>query len=111
MTYQDVKDMIAGFGLPCAYYQFTKQTAQPPPFICFYFSDDADLVADDTNYQKIANLTIELYTETKDFETEGQIESALNEAGFVYRRDETAIDSEQMYMVAFYTSVVITEDD
>ena len=108
MTYTDIKNMIAGIGVPYAYYQFTEATAQPPPFICFYFGYDDDLMADDTNYQKIANLTVELYTEQKDFEMETAVETALNNAGLPYRREETAIDSERLYLCAFYTSVYIT---
>ena len=111
MTYKDVKTMIEGIGVPCAYYQFTKKTAQPPPFICFYFDSDDDLFADDTNYQKIVSLTIELYTETQDFSMEQAVESALNGTGLAYGREETAIDSERLYLCTFYTTVIITEEE
>lgn len=111
MTYTDVKTMIAGIGIPYAYYQFTKNTAQPPPFICFYFTADDDLMADNTNYQKISELVVELYTEQKDFTQEQAVESALNGAGLAYRREEAAIASERLYLCSFYTTVVITEEE
>lgn len=111
MTYQEVTSMIEGIGLPYAYYQFTKQTAQPPPFICFYFDRDDDLMADNINYQKIASLTVELYTETKDFKCEQAVETALNNAGLAYGREETPIDSERLYLCTFFTTVVITEEE
>lgn len=111
MTYEDVKTMIASIGLPYAYYQFTKQTAQPPPFICFYYAVDDDLMADDTNYQKVADLRIELYTETKDFTQEQAVEAVLNGAGLAYGREEMSIDSERLYLCTFYTTVIITEEE
>ena len=108
MTYTEVKQMIKSIGFPYAYYQFTEATAQPPPFICYFFGSDDDLIADNKNYQKIANLIIELYTDTKDFEAEAAVEAALDGAELPYRREESAIDSERLYLCVFYTSVYIT---
>lgn len=110
MTYKQVATMIAGIGLPYAYYQFPEGTAQACPFICFYFTNSNDLAADDTNYQKIRPLAIELYTDNKDFTTEAAVESALNRNGLVYAREETYLDSERMYMVTYTTEIVITEE-
>lgn len=110
MTYKKVATMVAGIGLPYAYYQFPEGTAQACPFICFYFTNSNDLAADDTNYQKIRPLAIELYTDNKDFTTEAAVESALNSNGLVYAREETYLDSERMYMVTYTTEIVITEE-
>lgn len=110
MTYKEVASMISGTGLPYAYYQFPEGTAQACPFICFYFTRSNDLSADDTNYQKIRQLAVELYTDNKDFATEETVENALNNAGLVYSREETYIDTERMYMVTFTTQVVITDE-
>jgi hypothetical protein len=68
-------------------------------------------MADDTNYQKVTDLRIELYTETKDFQQEQVVESALNGAGLAYRREELPIDSERLYLCTFYTTVIITEEE
>lgn len=111
MTYKNVNTLIASIGLPYAYYQFTKDTAQSPPFICFYFNGDDDLMADDINYQKISSLTIELYTETKDFTQEQAVEAVLNGAGLAYGREEMSIDSERLYLCVFTTTVIITEEE
>ena len=103
--------MISSFGLPYAYYQFPEGTDQACPFVCFYFNSSNDLAADDTNYQKIRPLSIELYTDIKDFTTEETIEAALNSSGLVYAREETYLDSERMYMVTFMTEIVLTEEN
>lgn len=111
MTYKEVATMIAGIGLPYAYDHFNEEEASPPPFICFFFSGSDDLKADDTNYQKIRPLVLELYTDNKDFTLEQTVETALNEAGLVYSREETYIDTERMYMVTFYSEIIITEGE
>ena len=109
MTYKEVNTMIASVGLPYAYDHFT-DTEHELPFICFMFSSSEDFSADNTNFQKIRPLDIELYTENKNFTLEETVESVLNAHGFVYTREETYIDSEQMYEVIFHTSVAITEE-
>ena len=109
MTYKEVATMIASVGIPYAYYAFPDKTEQECPFICFFFERSNDLVADDTNYQKIRQLNIELYTDNKDFALEESVETILNENGLVYSREETYIDTEKMYMVTFMTDIIITE--
>lgn len=109
MTLAEVADMIESIGVPFAYHHFPENTGQQPPFICFYYPSSNDLLADNINYTKINDLTIELYTDNKDFALEAQIESTLSTNGIVYDRDEAFIESEQMYMVTFYTGVLIDE--
>ena len=107
MTYQDVDKIIAGIGLPYSYYEFPDDTPQSPPFICFFFEGSDDLMADDINYQPIRPLTIELYTDNKDFALEAQVETALNAAGLAFARSEAYIGSERMYQITYDTEVVI----
>ena len=114
MTYKQVYDAIkaitvsTGETIPVAYYQFPEKEAPPPPFICYYYEGSDDLAADNTNYQKVRPLTIELYTDNKDFHVEEIVESALTGAGFVFTRDESYIGSEKLYLVSYETEVVIT---
>lgn len=107
MTYKEIKTMIAGIGLPYAYYQFSEDTGQAPPFICFYYTDNDDFLADNTNYQTIVTLNVEFYSDQKDFTTEATIEAALTGAGLVFAKDETFIDSEKMHETIYTMEVVI----
>lgn len=109
MTFKQVAKMIKDIGLPFSYYQFNNDTAVAPPFICYFYTGDNDLLADNSNYQKIENLVVELYTDEKDFANEALIETALNDAGLVYSREESYLDSEKLYMVIYSCGVVITE--
>ena len=111
MTYQEVNTIIESIGVPSAYYQFTADTAQPPPFICFYFDGNVDLYADNRNYQKVAHLVIELYTDEKDFDLEERVETVLNDSDIAYNRMESYIDSERLYMVTYDTNLIITKEE
>ena len=108
MTTQEVKTMLASTNIPTAYYQFDNDSGQEPPFICFFYSGSQDLMADNSNYQKIEHLIVELYTAQKDFETEAALEAVLAESGMSWSRNETYIDSERLYEVVYEMDVVIT---
>ena len=108
MTYQQIATMVASIGVPYAYYQFPEGTAVAPPFVCFYFEGSDDLYADDKNYQRIRPLTIELYTDNKDFSLEATVEGILTSNGLTYARNESWIESERMNMVAYTADVIIT---
>lgn len=109
MTYKQVAEMVSSIGVPYAYYQFPNNSGIAPPFVCFYFDSSNDFAADNTNYQRIRPLSIELYTDNKDFTLEQTVENVLNQNGLVYSREETYLDSERMYMVTFMTEIIITE--
>lgn len=107
MTLEQVKDMVESIGLPYAYFQFTDDSAQAPPFICFFYVNSDDLYADDSNYQDIRRLNIELYTAFKDFETEKLVEDTLKENGFSYYREENFIETEKIWQIAYEMEVLI----
>lgn len=107
MTYQDINGMIASIGTPYAYYQFPEGTAQPCPFICFYYRGRNDLMADDRNYAEVAQLVIELYTDDKDFALEQTVENMLTENDIPYSKMESYIDSEKMIMQTYESEVYI----
>lgn len=107
MTYKDVADMVEDIGLPFAYYQFPEGTGQAPPFVVFFYTQTDDQYADDTNYQRIVVLNIELYTSEKDFEKEAVVEGVLSDNGLTYYKEENYIDSEKMWQIAYEMEVII----
>lgn len=109
MTYKQIASMVSSIGLPYAYYQFPEGTAQAPPFVVFFYADTDDVFADDTNYQRIATLNIELYTSEKDFSTESTVEQILTNNNLTYYKEENYIDSEQMWQIAYEMEVIINE--
>lgn len=109
MTYNQIATMVAGIGLPYTYHHFDEKSGQQPPFVCFFYPRSDDLMADDTNYQRINQLTVELYTDEKDFALEKQVETALNGAGLAWSKEEFYIDEERMYLASYLTEVLIDE--
>ena len=107
MTYQEIAQMVDEFNLPYEYHHFDEKSGQQPPFVVFYYPGIDDLYADNINYQRITQLTIELYTDEKDFENESVIEEKLTEYGLSYEKTEVYIDTEKMYEVIYTMEVVI----
>ena len=109
MTYAEVATMLASVNVPTAYYQFPDNTPQELPFICFFYPNNNDFKADNTNYKKVEHLIVELYTQNKDFTLEASLEGVLSSYDLVYTRDEQYIGSERMWEVVYETDVIITE--
>jgi len=106
LTYKQINTMVGLMGLPYAYYQFP-ETGQKPPFICWFLEGIDDVYADNANYQRIVNLTIEFYSDEKDFTNEAAIESQLTLSGLTYTKTETYIDSEKMHQTVYEMEVLI----
>lgn len=111
MTFKEVALMVDEIGVPSAYYQFKENTEQATPFVCFFFPNNNDFLADNKSYQRIEHLVIELYTDNKDFEMEANVETVLANHEMVWTRGEEWIDSERMHEVVYEMDVVITEED
>ena len=107
MTTAQVDAMIASMKIPYAYHQFADGTGQQPPFVCFFYDNNADFLADDINYKKIVRLYIELYTDEKDFSLESVIESTLNDNGIVYTSEEDYIDTERLHVTVYSSDICL----
>ena len=110
MTYKQIASMIETVGLPYAYYQFPNDTPQAPPFLVFYYDNSDDLYADNKNYQWITELTIEFYSDNKDFSYESLIEDTLTASGLTYAKSEQWIDTEKMHETVYEMQVLITTE-
>ena len=107
MTYKQIATMLSSVGIPTAYDHFTNKTEQKPPFLVFFYDGIDDVYADNTNYQRIVTLNVELYTDNKDFSQEAAVESALAGKGLTYTKEEAYIDSEKMYQISYESEVLI----
>lgn len=106
MTYDNVIEMLEEAGLPLAYDHFSEGESPDPPFLIFLFPGTDNVFADDTVYQKIDELNIELYTDKKDPETENKIEDILLSYELPYEKSEVWIESEKMYEVLYQTQMI-----
>lgn len=108
MTRAEVLGMLESSGVPAAYYTFPEKSGVQPPFICFYYGY-GPLIADNKPYAGITPLTVELYSEQKDFNLEATVESIFTDAGIVFDKDETFIESENMFEIIYTMEVLIDE--
>lgn len=108
MTYQEVNELVASFGLPYSYWQFPQETDRAPPFLCFFFGSSNDFYADNHNFQPIRGLHFELYTDRKAFDLEEEIEGRLDALDIPYYKEETFLEKERMHMTSYDMDLVIT---
>lgn len=111
MLIAEINTMLGQTGLPKTYYSWPEDDPAHPvpplPYIVWYFPNTDNFAADDRVYSHIETLNIELYTRTKDFETEAAVEAVLAAHGIVWERQESWIESEKMYEVLYTTEVII----
>ncbi len=110
MTYKEIADMIEDMGLPFTYDSFPNNIAPTPPYIVFNYPNRDDFGADNINYSKISVLNLELYTATKDFDLESQVESVLEQNGFFYEKSEAYIRNENLYQITYDMEFIINEE-
>lgn len=111
MTYKQIAALVESLGYPFAYYQFPDDTEQAPPFVTFFFEYYNYLYADDTNYSETDTLTIEFYTDNKDFKAEADIEAKLTAAGLTWAKSEERLNSERMYETIYSADIVIRPEE
>ena len=107
MTTKEVATMIASIGLPYAYYEFPDDTQREPPFVCFFFTGNNDMMADNENYTDTRTLAVELYASEKDFAHESTIRSTLKSKGLTFTQESDFLADEHLYITIFTTEVII----
>lgn len=111
MTIQDVAAMVRTVGIPTAYYAFPEGTEMATPFLCFMFTSSGDMYADDSNYQDIRTLVVELYTANKDFELENSVREVLTANNLTFTMASDYISSERMFITTYTMEVVIQDGE
>lgn len=106
MTYESIKELLDEIGLPYTYHHWDTESVPELPWIVFDYPAQNDFLADDSIYQKITALQIDLYTDRKDLQTEAMVEQVLEQNGIVYTKEETYIASEKMYEITYETELI-----
>ena len=104
MTYLDIIEAIRSIGLDTAYGEFKESVS--PPFAIVLENDSDDQYADNSNYKKITDCSIEYYNDIKHPPTEKKIEDKLKELKLSYTKRETIIESESMFQVVYDLQII-----
>lgn len=107
MTRLEIANMLGTIGVPVAYYSFENVGSPNYPFLVYFYNGSDDKIADDTNYVKVEQLRIELYSKQVDFELESTVEDILNANGIVYDKDRAYINQEHAWETIYESEVII----
>lgn len=111
MTLEQIYTMLSSAGYPVAFNHFEESTGEnlPPeeqgapesPFIVYLIPNNNDISADSIVAVKVPHIRVELYTTAKDLQVEAKVEQALKDNRIFYEKTETAIETENVYQVAY----------
>jgi hypothetical protein len=104
MTQTELATALETLGLSVAYGEFVNTEENPapaPPFLCYQFYDNDDLMADNKNAVGLDNYQVELYTDYKDPVTEKLVEDLLEELCIPYHKFEAKLEDEDMYQIVY----------
>lgn len=108
MSLKDVFDILNGISIfsgKVAYRCFPVGSAPQLPFICYLETSTNNVFADNKVRKVIRGIDIELYTETKEPDTESALEEALSNSCIPWNKYEQYIDSEKCYQITYSLEV------
>ena len=105
MTRKEIADMIASFGFPWRFSHFS-QTPNPP-YVVYYFPNENDVFADNSNFVNRRQLFVELYTKTKDETSEAAIEAKLKQNGLTWYKQTDFLNDESLFQTTYEMEVII----
>lgn len=105
MKYDKIVEMIEETNIPFAYDHFAEGESPDPPFCIFLIPGSDNFHADDSVYEKLSVLVVELYTDKKDPLLEEIVEDVFTRHEMIWTRSEVWIDSEKLYEVRYEMTV------
>lgn len=106
MNISELRETLGTLDIPVRYRAFNVGEVPSLPYLLYYTTDNqGTLKADNHNYAKVNNITIELYSDEKDIELEEQLESILDTNKIDYDTYESYLDTESMYEVAYEITI------
>lgn len=105
MTHEQIVAMLEEANLPLAYDHFAEGESPDPPFLIFLFPGSNNMFADDSVYQRINELHVELYTDQKEPDTEAMLEGIFAAHELLWEKTEVWIESEKLYEILYSTEI------
>src|SRR5690554_2243531 len=106
MTLAELATILKSTGYHVSYSHLISNNVPPPPFLTYQVDDSANFFADNRVYNKLSNISIELYTYKKHLEAEAAMESALDANHLVYETTEIWIEAEKLFQKIYEIGVV-----
>lgn len=99
MSDTEINKMLDTIGIPYAYHHFEDSVI--PPFLIYVDEPPTQIKADGVIYMSIRNVTLELYSDTKDNALINLVEDMLIRNEIRYQKEEDWIETEGMFEFAF----------
>lgn len=107
MTEKEFKELLEDTDLEVTYHSWPIGQAPELPYLVYRYPQTDNFNADDTVYQQINNVDVELYTNSKDFATEKAVEAVLDGASIPWQKSENYIETERMYQTVYEMEILI----
>lgn len=107
MTYDDIQTKLELTGLSVVYNFWEIGQVPALPYIVYTFPNNSDFNADNDNYVEIVGMEVELYTNTKDIQTEKAVEAVIRAQFGPFDKTSNWISSEHMQQTIYSMEVVI----
>ena len=104
MTYQDIQTKLERTGLPVVQNFWEIGHVPELPYIVYTFPNNSDFNA---NYVEIVGMEVELYTDTKEIDTEKAVEAVILAEFGPYDKTSSWISSEHMQQTIYSMEVII----
>ena len=103
MRQNELYDLLCSTGLDVYFYQ----TGEPvsPPYVVYLRDGAESRGSDNKNCIRKDSYIVEFYSDEQDAENQSKIETVLDNAGINYKTNESYLESERLYMVAFYFDI------
>lgn len=103
MDEKEMNRLLNSGTIPFAYHQWEKPPALP--WGVFRLVNQSKFYADGELYYAVRQYDIELYTDKKDPDAEKAVEQLLDGVGITFVKNETYIDSEQLFEIIYEIEV------
>jgi hypothetical protein len=87
--------------LPVVWLQWHSDEAPPMPWLVWYTDGNHPFIADNMAYYDAVDITVELYSAEKDFESEAAIKVFFNSIEIIPEEEEEWLDDEKMLMHSY----------
>ena len=111
MTENEIYKILTETGLPVTYDHWNEKDVPALPYLVYRYPAVESIPADDGSRVSVADLDVELYTDTKEPETEKAVEAVFHDYGIIYNKTERYISSERLYETLYETEVILDGQD
>ena len=102
MERADLAALLKSTGLPVSYRNWGKAKAPDLPYLLYFFIGGNDLAADNMNHATVQRWCVELYSKSKDDESEAAVERLLKMNEIPYSKNEVGPTDDGPCMTAYY---------